>query len=251
MNNRHPTFATCQASITGAEHLRTNRCNQDAVAVAATSAGFLLAVADGCSGGRHSEWGARLAVSWLCSNAPHLLEPELGSPPLEEALLSTLETISGSLISTEQAKPSFVHDHLLFTLLVALIGTSHTLILGAGDGCFAVNGELVKLDEDNCPNYLGYGLLEGNPKPRLRILAQTQTSDLQSLLLATDGALALERTQNEPTNKATDQFGLAEFWTAHRYVKNPSLMQKRLNQIAAHTRPFDDTSIVMCRRRPV
>ncbi len=237
-------FATCQASITGAEHLRTNRCNQDAVAIAETPAGLLLAVADGCSGGRYSEWGARTAASWLHHNASRLLETSAGAEHLiESELLAALKTITSSVTGSDETGSGFVHDHLLFTLLIAFVGESHTTVVGAGDGCYAVNGLLVELDERNCPNYLGYGLLEEIPAKRLNLLSRIPTSEVQSLLLATDGALELERHQPVETP------GLAEFWTADRYLNNPTLMQKRLNQVAARTRIFDDTSMAMCRRR--
>ena len=67
-------FATC-GSVTGREHARLGRNNQDGVALAARDGLLVAVVTDGCSSGKWSEVGARLAARWLVEWTPHYLAP--------------------------------------------------------------------------------------------------------------------------------------------------------------------------------
>jgi Protein phosphatase 2C len=228
-------FVVAVGSVTGREHTRLHRNNQDGLAARVEPERILTAVCDGCSGGRSSEVGARLGAAWIVASLPRILadrpdEAELASA-LADDLLDYLRQIAAGL----GGSPEVVRDYLLFTFLAAVIEPDRALVIGLGDGLFAADGERRVIDPgpDNAPPYLAYrlvdpALLTAPPDltPRLHLRAGT----LDSLVLATDGAAALSPGElDHPL-----------------YARNPSLLQKRLN--AAERRLGDDTSLVLVRR---
>jgi hypothetical protein len=208
--------------VIGREHARTYRNNQDGVAVAALGERVALVVTDGCSSGRASEVGARFAATWLARR--------LISRDVEEAaagLIAALGALARELSASEEALPMTVHDFLLFSFLAAIVDRERTVVFGAGDGLFAVNGERTVLDPgpENAPAYLAYALLA--PGHGVRVHVDMPTRELEHLLLATDGALEVDEAFRDP-----------------KYVRNPSLVEKRLRVLPLH----DDTTIALAVR---
>jgi serine/threonine protein phosphatase PrpC len=241
-------FAVATGSITGREHTRVHRNNQDGLAVRVEGQRIVAALCDGCSAGRSSEVGARLAAAWIVANLPRLsCEPTLAARigerseslprggaerlarSIEEELLAYLRQIAAG----EGAQ--FIHDHLLFTILCAIIEPERTLILGLGDGLYSVDGRTNWIDPgaDNAPPYLAYRLVDPLLLDRpslepLRVLHEAPSCD--SLVLASDGAASLVLSEDDP-----------------RWAKNPSLLQKRLNVL--EPKLSDDASVIWIRRR--
>ena len=236
MANWSDDFVVAAGSVTGREHTRLHRNNQDGVAARVEPERILAAVCDGCSAGRSSEVGARLGAAWIVASLPRILagrpdESELGEQ-IAAGLVDYLRQIAAGL----GGGPGVVQDYLLFTFLAAVVEPDRALIIGLGDGLFAVDGERRVLDPgpDNAPAYLGYRLVDPSLlraptslAPRLHLRARA----VRSLVLATDGAAAL--LPHELDNSL--------------YARNPSLAQKRLN--AVEQRLADDASLVVIRRR--
>jgi hypothetical protein len=122
-----------------------------------------------------------------------------------------------------------------------------------GDGAIAINGKLNQIPAypNNAPPYLAYGLY----KPEainFEIRDLLPTSELESLLIATDGIDDLVKVED-----------INQFWQEDRYFKNPDAIRRKLAILnREETKPdwnkrelikrsgvlSDDTSLVVIRR---
>jgi hypothetical protein len=247
-------FAAVGGGAIGRAHARAYRNAQDAFAIAAGRDAIVLAVTDGCSSGAATEVGAALGARWLAENTARVAREETDGAARAAAvtagLVAFLAKVRSALGATSESDPCVVGDLLLFSFLVALVEPERTLVFGVGDGVVMVNGDVHALDAgpENAPDYAAYALLgPGSATPRVH--HDGATSDLTSVLVATDGALDLERHAATAID-GVPQGGLAQFTREARYVKNPSLVQKRLNVLGPiHGRLSDDTTIALAVRR--
>lgn len=140
----------------------------------------------------------------------------------------------------------------LFGFLLVLIDPRETVLVGAGDGLYAIDGRTTVLEpgEGNAPDYPAYGVLSGPSTPGSRngaagsihLHEHLPTADLTSMLIATDGALPL-----------VDGSGAGSLFACSGRLAlpaRPRALQKRLNVLGA--RPgllHDDTTLVHVERR--
>jgi hypothetical protein len=257
-------FCAASGSVIGREHVRCHRNNQDAVAVGQGDSLLVAAVADGCSSGISSEVGARLAVQWIVRHAPRLLqdlgevEPAALVEAVMDGLLAYLEQVGRGICPDPEAWPATVRDFLLFSLLGAIVGPEWTLVFGLGDGVVSINGQTTVLEAGaaNAPPYLGYRLVGAvadvpaalDLQPVIHYVGPT--GGLESLVIATDGALELLSQAGAPLKDGSCAGGLAALEHDDRYLRNPSLLHKRLVVIGdVNQRLRDDTSLVLIRRK--
>lgn len=238
-------------TVVGADHRRALRNNQDGMAFAQGDGWHVVVVTDGCSSGRASEVGARLGAAYL---AARTLDVALRARIAEEtasgvaaAALAWMDGIASSF--GDARRKDAIADMLLFTFLVAAVGPERALVFGVGDGVVSLNGVTLALDagHDNAPPYLAYGLLGPAPVPVVHV--DVPAADIRTLAVATDGAVELVARAGESLDGAP-QRGLDQFEDERAYLKNPSLLQKRLVVIGErHGRLHDDTTIGLLRRR--
>ena len=253
-------FALTAGTVPGREHVRLVRNNQDAVATYVDDDLLVAVVADGCSAGASSEVGARFAVAWLSRWLPCLVQREAPTrvwvDDVTSRLLDALSPIASSLSREPADRPSAVHELLLFSFLAVVVNRARTLVFGAGDGLYAVDGDTVVLDAGprNAPAYLSYALVDpsarvdATPPGRATIHCEIPTSELHSVLVATDGAADLLRADVLLADGAR-RGTLAQFYEP-RYATNPSLLQKRLNVLVdRHAKLPDDTTLALIVRR--
>jgi len=191
-------WAVALASVTGREHLRLGRNNQDAVAGCSRDGVVALCVSDGCSEGAFSEVGARLISRFVALRACELVEPVA----VVDALVAWLRSFS--------LGDAFVAEQLLATFLCAVARDGVVTVFGIGDGVFSIDGVRRELDAgpDNAPPYVAYRLL-GMDAP----LVVHHVGAATRVAIATDGARGLD---------LETSFG----WT------NPQALQRRLNVTA-------------------
>lgn len=224
--------------MTGREHVRLARNNQDGLGVAVEDGVIAAVVTDGCSEGRASEVGAKLAASWLAAWAPfHAraaeFDPRRFVPAIAGGLIRELEMFVCSLSAKPGIDPALIQEFFLFTFLMVVITEARATVFGIGDGLFAVDGVSTILDDGPAPRYLGYRLLGRGVEPTIHFDAAI--CEVQSIILGTDGAREL---------------ALEEFLIEPKYLDNPSLLHKRLNALGAvRGQLIDDTTLVMVRRR--
>lgn len=238
--SRIERFFATTGTVTGAEHERLGKNNQDGLGIGATPEAIAVVVTDGCSGGRYSEVGARLGAEWLAAWAP--LEWTLAREDPRVFADALTEGLEGLVRRTAarfgfRAYESIVADYFLFTFLVGVVGKTRAAIVGIGDGVFAVDGTVVSIDPgpDNAPPYVAYRTLTANPiDVRAKVHWTGDPDRLDAMFVATDGAA---------------QLALTQFADDPKYRKNPSLLHKRLQVVRRTTRLFDDTTISAIFRR--
>lgn len=247
-----PAFVVAAGSVRGKEHARVGRNNQDAAAARAFGPFAVAVVADGCSAGAASEVGARVAAACVAACAPRLARwpgpARAWVDDVTTALLATLGVLARAMAPDEAERAAAVREHLLFTLLAAVVTPERAVVFGCGDGAFAIDGRRVVLDAgpENAPDYLAYALLAPGAcdvPPRRSISTihhDAPSAGLRSIALATDGARPLFEA---PARE------LARFEEEPCFASNPSLLQKRLNVLAQGEPSFDDDATLALVRR--
>jgi hypothetical protein len=258
-------FDIAAASVTGREHVRSGRNNQDALCVRTSEHGLVAVVADGCGSQPCSELGAQLGVRRLVQAAQQRLAEggrvEEGSflTGLREDVLCLLGELKGELGRD-------VLGDFLFTLVGAVVTPAKTLIFSAGDGVWALNGEVHALGPfpGNAPPYLAYALWGGGDVP-LTTQALVPTEDVHALMLGTDGVVDLSRLASAHVPDKDEPVGpLSQLWTDDRYFANPDALRRRLALLNRESVRADftarrvvrtpgllpdDTTVVVLRRR--
>ncbi|QQR44330.1 protein phosphatase 2C domain-containing protein [Myxococcus xanthus] len=258
-------FDVAAASVLGREHARAGRNNQDALCIRASEHGLVAVVTDGCGSQPCSELGAQLGARRLARAAlVRLAEGERVDEPtflpgLREDVLCLLSELRADLGRE-------VMGDFLFTVVGAVVTPSLTLVFSAGDGVWALNGEVHPLGPfpGNAPPYLAYALMHGEDVA-LTPRALVPTEDVHALLLGTDGVADLERLATTRMPAGDELVGpLSRLWTEDRYFANPDALRRRLallnreavradfaSQQLSRTPGLlpDDTTLVVLRRR--
>lgn len=270
-------FELAWGTITGREHARTGKNNQDACHADADGEALVAVVCDGCSSGRHSEVGAqigaRLLVEAVRGNLASALASEQGrrradspagaaprqateQPPAILADARFWEAVRREvlrdlrLVATRMGGnlPQIIHEYFLFTAVGAVVTPRHAALFSLGDGLLVLNGDLHRLGPfpGNQPPYLGYALDErtarGFPPGALRFQVRRifPGDALHSLLLGTDGVEDLVKLGS-----------LRRFWEDDRYFNNPDMVRRALALIGKEPGLLpDDTTLLVIRRKP-
>lgn len=275
-------FGFAGGSVLGADHAMVgkpgSKNNQDHLMWLHGRNCSFAVVCDGCSSGKYSEVGAKLAAHMLCQlvveRADRALDQDaavnLGSPQfwsrVEQDLLNNIHAITRMI---GHSLSQTVHDFWLFTIVGALITPTSTFVVHAGDGFYAVNGERYKLEpgEGNSPTYLAYQLsgttltLTDPESIRLKVHNAFDTNGLNSLLLGTDGVEDIIRNEHTNLPGKSELVGpIDQFWTNEAFFKNSDMIRRRLALMALETVGNgmvksgllkDDTTIIVIGRREI
>jgi hypothetical protein len=266
-------FELAAGSIIGREHLRLGKNNQDAYHWVSMESATIAVVCDGCGSGSHSEVGAkigaRLVVEAILRN---LSQDGLSTDfwqQVHQDLLHSLGMIAASL-GGELVQA--VKEYLLFTIVGALITPLETVLFAIGDGVFALNGDVITIPPfpNNAPPYLAYGLISDallNMQPvdyQFRVHRQVPTSEVESILMGTDGVEDLIAVADEFLPGKFYRVGeISQFWEDDCYFRNPYSLNRRLGLMnSSSVKPDwearqlkrengllgDDTTLVVIRR---
>jgi hypothetical protein len=252
-------LAVAAATVLGQAHVRTARNNQDGLAIHAGENVLVAVVTDGCSSAPCSEVGARLGARWLCEWIPKYLGFTRSDAELLEAVRAGLvEFIEKTALALRPERDELaltVEEFFLFTYIAAIVRPERTIVFGQGDGLVSVNGKIQLIDAgpDNAPPYPSYALvreiLAADPGPLTPVVHHDgPTSELRSLVIATDGAAEWVERAEETLPDGERAGGLEPFEQGDAVVKNPSLLQQRLNLLGrVHRRLRDDTTVILVR----
>jgi len=260
------SFEVAAATVTGREHARAGRNNQDAFHARASEHGLAAAVADGCGSGACSELGAQLGARAVVETALALLKKGVAveAPEFLERLradvLCLFQALAGEL------GQRLIGEGLLFTVVGAVVTPERTLVFSAGDGVWALNGEVRRLGPfpGNAPPYLSYGLLKPGAVA-FEVNALRPTAEVDSVLLGTDGAADLAELASVRIPEREEPVGpLSQFWSEDRYFRNADALRRRLSLLNQESVRADfsagrlvrtpglltdDTTLVVLRRR--
>ncbi|MDD2870400.1 MAG: protein phosphatase 2C domain-containing protein [Candidatus Gracilibacteria bacterium] len=250
------TFEIAFGSIVGTDHTKVFKNNQDAYAYKQGSNYIVACVADGCSAGIFSEFGARFAVNFFVNSVSNILqslsdkeldclaEKEYVSFPFFDKIrLDMLSSIRVLANSMGNDLNKIISDFFLFTLVAVLITPFGTDIVSIGDGYAAINGEEFDIDipvsQDsslmNAPPYMVYNLVHSklyekeNKSLNFRLIKGVKTTQLDSLLIATDGVSKWSEIQDLNIPAKSELVGpLSQFWTDDKYFSNQDLLRRKL-----------------------
>jgi hypothetical protein len=233
-------FQVASGSITGRNHALIGKNNQDAYYSSSDETATIALVSDGCSGGEHSEVGAKLGVRIVAEAIiSHLREhkEEINSDfwqKVRQQTLIQLETITKIIIGKNEFLPT-ISDYFMFTIVGTIITTKETTIFSIGDGVVAINGQIKLITSriaSHAPPYLGYSLCGHSEWSQIQIHHQCPTEQIQSILIGTDGVNDLiEAEDNQIPSKAEKVGEIAHFWQDDRYFCNPDMIRRRLSLI--------------------
>ncbi|GAB2787888.1 hypothetical protein HNQ93_002666 [Hymenobacter luteus] len=214
---------------------------------------LVCAVLDGCTLGQDSHFAATLGAKLLRKAAKEYYYQELYQP--RTASLSLPEElkllVAGVFHGFREMRNLLLLDtpELLTTLVILLLDTARreAMLLALGDATVAVNGELIRFEQQNRPDYLAYHLGEdfdawyALQRQRLHVLA------CRDISLATDGIDSFRPVAGP---------ALAEpAAVAHRLLVDEELAERaemlnikvRQLQNAAGLVPTDDVAIIRVR----
>ncbi len=259
-------FENAAGSVAGMRHVAAGRNNQDAVRVVSTSSATVAVVCDGCGSASRSEVGAWLGAELIASAIARRCE---GARRFEAAVLTHVETEVLTTVRVLGAKfgdgaARIVSEGFLFTVIGAVVLADETVVFAAGDGVFAVNGEVVVIGPfaGNAPPYLGLALLEKQPSPGrgLKILRRVPTAEVESLVVGSDGVGDLV----DGDRMIPEMPCFSDVWNDDTFFSNPDALRRRLAKLNQPRRDIDwerrrvrktaaalddDTSLVVIRRR--
>lgn len=240
-----PTGAVAAAgTVAGADHVAAFRDNQDGFALRREGGWTIAVVTDGCSSTPASDLGARLGALAIARAAARRLPaaPAEGAAAAIADDLARAMAAAARMLGGDPARARAVlADAFLFGWLCAAIGPERAVVLGQGDGAFAVDGAVTTIDPgpDNAPPYPAYALLDvATPGPRVHV--DLPASRIARLAIATDGAAHL-----------IGETGAVGGISTARLAKNPSLVVKALRVARTRGEIRDDaTCAVIARGAP-
>lgn len=268
-------FEIAGGSVAGRDHRTTLKNSHDAYYWEAVPGILVAVVCDGCGSGEHSEVGAKLGarivvkqvIRWFQNDpkAFSLLGIERGLIQVRRSVLAHVQLLADQMAGSFS---QIISDYFLFTVVGAIVTPEDTITFGAGDGVIVVNGATTNLiSETNTPDYLSYGLVntENGLNPVLRKFTWHKTSEVNSVLLGTDGVRDLAKAADKAIPGKDEKVGpLEQFWKEDRYFKNSFAIQRRLAlanrsmhrvdyekkvAVEEHGHLPDDTTVLVIRRK--
>lgn len=191
---------------------------QDAFAFRDCLYGTVIAVADGSSSAFESKTGSCAAMRIILNVSEALLAenplptPEEFAVRLQEELLNRLRASITPLAGIGGDITPIVEQAYYFTLVIAVVTADWTAVFLCGDGYYAINGKMTKVDSrpGNFPDYLGYLLC--NPVPqgfenvKLSVREILPTDKLESIFVGTDGIAPVVN------KKPNSTFSIEQIW---------------------------------------
>jgi len=235
-------------------------------------------VTDGCSKGKHSEVGSKIAnsilVKTLFDELHRLMElnpdfecNELFWHRIQSRVISKLTVLvefMGESIS------EIVNNYFLFTCIGTVITPNKTYIFSLGDGMYALNGEVTEIGPfpENTPPYMMYNLSgsthfdESSEFLKIQVNEEIATCSVQTLLLGSDGIIDFINLEQKNLPGQISTVGpLEQFWIEDKFFRNPDMIRRRLamvnkekavgNQIIPGLLHDDTTCIVIRQPEPI
>ena len=242
------------ATARGKAHVRAERACQDAHAVLIGDASA-IAVCDGCSGGARSELGAGVGARFVVAACVRALR---AGTPLDDVPARAIDELTAELGRIASAlaidggdaceRARIVEEHLLFTVQAAVIVRDECVVFGVGDGVVAIDGVVRAIDDGAAPDYPAYALFPAMRAPRL--VVHHRGAFASSIVVGSDGARELLDAAHVPLRDGTALGGVDAFVRDERFVRNPSLAQKRFHAWCASEGggPVDDCTVAVVRR---
>ncbi len=266
-------FEIAAGSMIGRDHFLAGKNNQDSYHTISSAQFTIGIVCDGCGGSKHSEVGAKIGAVLVAETIRSLLSepfPQIDWQQIQQVILTHLKNLAQSMGENFH---QILNEYFLFTIVGILITPTKVTIFSVGDGIIIVNGKVMEIGPfpDNAPPYLTYGILHHPPDdcPQnshlFQIHQQLPLEEVESILIGTDGAIALLNSAHLLLPGKSEPVGsISQFWQEDRYFRNPDLLRRKLALINRQiTQPdwhnhqliqqkgllADDTTLIVMRKR--
>lgn len=282
------------ASVMGQDHFGPRKNNQDAVETRLSPEDGVAVgvVCDGCGSGKHSEVGAKIGANLISGSLVRWLSGFVTTcdtisdyerrdryahwrvveilDRVRQDTLSQIRVLANSMGEAGRFS-EIIQEYFLFTAVGAVVTPYFVFTFSVGDGVMFVNGDRIALEsnEQNAPSYLAYDIVDAVAKsgaqlrPRISLNAIIRRDDFSSLLLGTDGALALLDSATKKMPGKDEPIGdISSLWKDDKFFKNGDALRRHLalvnrtvesidwkSQIVNKDGGYlkDDTSIVVIR----
>lgn len=163
------TFRTSTAQIIGRGHVLSGVNCQDTLNSGAVDINGSMVIygviCDGCSEGKNSEVGAKLAVEYIGRQIEILVKsnvPLAKIPPiLHKRIVNFMRDLLGMIsFDSPESRVNYIKDNLLFTIIAFIKDDNQFMVFVQGDGVIVVDGDVQIRDENDSPMYIGYNLVE-------------------------------------------------------------------------------------------
>lgn len=243
-------FRIAGGSVPGTDHTKPGQPgwinNHDAFTWRQLPGGGVVAVvSDGCGSGKHSEVGSLLGANLFAQTIADEIAKgaQVSFLPwqrIQQLVISHLSVMAramgGSLSQT-------VNDYFLFTLIGAVVMPEEFCVFSLGDGVYIINGLVCCLGPfpNNSPPYLMYNLVgsslsDENPESlNLQVQKAGKTSDLEWLLIGTDGVVDLIELGGKKIPGREDTVGSVHQFLSESCMENSDGIRRRLSIINRET----------------
>lgn len=266
------SFEVAAGTVAGRSHALAGRGSQDAHVIRCHGDRLVAVVADGCGSAEQSEVGAWMGAHVVATAVERALEegmsPE-GDAMWEAVRRRSVEALARAAHDMGGSMDDAARRFFLFTVVGLVLSGEHAAVFAAGDGLVAVNGEVVRLGPfpGNAPPYIGHALMSGwrGPAPEIAVVKALPAREVESVLLATDGAVEMLDLERASLPGAREVVGaLEELWKDDRYFDHPDALRRKLARMNRPVaRPVweerridregglleDDTTLVVVRRK--
>ncbi len=230
-------FSITAGTQIGSAHIHGGKNNQDGWAIYQDQQIAIAVVADGCGSAPHSEVGAKLGSKLLCEIIREsATDYSLDWEAISDKFLWQIRAIANNMTAHVMQA---LHDYFLFTVVGCVITPQSSFIFSAGDGYYALNGNLYELPamQGNRPPYLTLSLLDSRFPTQLSIHQEVHSAEISSILLATDGF-----------GEIAHQEIIDDFISNPKYQKNLDCIRRKLCLLQKEIGLTDDTTLIIVKR---
>ncbi len=194
-------FSIGSISRQGHGHLQNGINNQDAQNLIIDDKWIIGVICDGCTSNHpggfnkfsanhigaslHAELISRLCYSFI-KKSKVIAEPDSFMEWLSDRYRPRLAKIITTLGVRKASLEEFVCNYLLATVIGFVITPNNYCIFHWGDGFTIINDQLTPLSSDS-GKYSALSILENNSTQKFKPIAHGNTSELERIIIATDG----------------------------------------------------------------
>mgnify|MGYP001209375091 CR=1 FL=1 len=210
----------------------------------------LIAVMDGCSSGTDSYFASTLIGKLLRKIAKQEAYEEFAKKETKE-LKNQLEQISLQLfeeLSNLNRQLDLKSDEILSTMILGIIDTKlkSAEIVIVGDGFIHVNGQNIKYENDNKPDYIGYHLKMDKHLWYQKKTKKLTVNNLKNLTISTDGIHTFKNFDGQSYDQISQEQIMAKFFEDENDLDNLNKLKKTLIEIKNTNglMPSDDLTMI-------
>jgi len=191
------------AQIVGRSHILLGKNSQDALVKGSVEVNGKRVVygviCDGCSEGKDSEVGAKLAAAFIGRRIEILVKSGVPLYRIPSVLRTRTIGFLGNILASVSFDSShsyvnFIKNYLLFTIIGFVYTDEETIVFALGDGVVVIDDEVTIRDEKNKPSYIGYHLVdrrylspEASVLPGKFDVVSFASSEFSRIAIASDG----------------------------------------------------------------